>query len=148
MPIRRILATGNSFRMFDSKSHPGRTKWRCEKLSSPVPRAIMQKLCFAVKALGLIAVVASAAAAARITTPREQLGFNLGDDYEVANYTQLEAYWKKLAAESDRMKLVDIGKTAEGRPQYMALVSSPENLKMLDHYREISSKLALAEGLT
>ena len=35
----------------------------------------------------------------RITTPKEALGFNLGDDYMVANYTQLEAYWKKLATE-------------------------------------------------
>ena len=34
----------------------------------------------------------------KITTPKEALGFNLGDDYMVANYTQLEAYWKKLAS--------------------------------------------------
>ena len=66
----------------------------------------------------------------------------------VANYTQLEAYWKKLAAESDRMKLVDIGPTAEGRRQYMAIISSPANIRNLDHYREISAKLAHAEGLT
>ncbi len=30
----------------------------------------------------------------------------------------------------------------------MAIVTSPENLKMLDHYKEISRKLALAEGLS
>jgi hypothetical protein len=84
----------------------------------------------------------------KVTTPKEALGFNLGDDYQVANYTQLEAYWKTLAVESDRMKLVSIGQTAEGRPQYMAIVTSPENLKKLDHYREIASRLALAGGLT
>jgi hypothetical protein len=103
---------------------------------------MMKKLCC------LIAVAASAAAAAHVTTPREQLGFNLGDDYEVANYTQLEAYWKKLATESDRMKLVDIGKTAEGRPQYMAIISSPDNLRELARYKSIARRLALAEGLT
>jgi len=27
-------------------------------------------------------------------TPKEALGFDLGDDYQVANYTQLDAYWK------------------------------------------------------
>src|SRR5436305_9345667 len=86
--------------------------------------------------------------APKLTSPREVLGFNLGDDYHVANYTQLVAWWKKLAAESDRMKLVDIGPTAEGRRQYMAVISSPENLKRLDHYKEISQKLAHAEGLT
>ena len=89
-----------------------------------------------------------AGAAAAVTPPRDALGFNLGDDYRVANYTQLEAYWKKLAAESDRMKLVDIGATGEGRRQYMAIVSSPENLKNLDRYKDIARRLALAEGLT
>ncbi|HEY3380756.1 MAG TPA: M14 metallopeptidase family protein [Vicinamibacterales bacterium] len=84
----------------------------------------------------------------RITTPKEALGFNVGDDYFLASYTQLQAYWGKLAKESDRMKLVDIGKTAEGRPMVMAIITSPENLKKLDRYKEIVRKLALAEGLT
>jgi hypothetical protein len=83
-----------------------------------------------------------------ITTPKQALGFNLGDDYKVANYTQLVAYWKKLATESDRMKLVDIGATSEGRRQYMAIVSSPANLRSLDRFKEIARRLALAEGLT
>jgi hypothetical protein len=86
--------------------------------------------------------------APKVTTPKEALGFNIGDDYQMANYSQLEAYWKKLATESDRMKLVDIGPTAEGRRQYMAIITSPENMKKLDHYKEISRRLALAEGLT
>ena len=90
----------------------------------------------------------AAQTAPKITTSKEALGFNLGDDYQVANYTQLEAWWKKLATESDRMKLVDIGPTAEGRRQYMAIITSPENLKKLDHYKEISRRLALAEGMT
>src|SRR5260370_22081798 len=85
--------------------------------------------------------------APKVTTPKEALGFNLGDDYQVANYTQLEAYWKKLASESDRMKLVDIGATEEGRHQYMAIVSSPENIKKPDRYKDISQKLSHAVGI-
>ncbi len=46
------------------------------------------------------------------------------------------------------MKVVEIGKTAEGRPQLMAIITSPENFKKLDRYKEISRRLALAEGLT
>jgi hypothetical protein len=84
----------------------------------------------------------------KITTPKEAIGFNIGDDYHMANYVQLTAYWQTLAKESDRMKLVDIGSTAEGRRQYMAIISSPENLANLDHYKEISAKLSHAEGLT
>ncbi len=85
---------------------------------------------------------------ANITTPKESLGFNLGDDYHMASYSQLETYWKKLASESNRLKLVDIGPTAEGRRQYMMIISSPANMKNLDHYKEISRKLALAQGLS
>jgi hypothetical protein len=84
----------------------------------------------------------------KITTPKEALGFNLGDDYQMANYTQLEAYWKTLAKESNRMKLVDIGLTAEGRHQWMAIITSPENHKNLAKYKEIASKLAHAEGVS
>ncbi len=86
--------------------------------------------------------------APKVTTPKDALGFNIGDDYMVANYTQLEAYWKKLASESDRMKLVNMGKTEEGRDQWMAIITSPANLKNLDHYKQISARLAHAEGVT
>ena len=89
-----------------------------------------------------------ALAAPKITTAKEALGFNVGDDYQLANYTQLSAWWKKIAAESDRMKLVTIGQTEEGRPQYMAIITSPANQKKLEHYKEISRKLALAQNLT
>ena len=83
-----------------------------------------------------------------ITSPKQQFGFNIGDDYKLANYTQFEGYWRKLAKESNRMKLVEIGKTAEGRPQLMAIISSPANLARLDHYKEISRKLALVDGVS
>jgi hypothetical protein len=92
--------------------------------------------------------LAAALTAAALTSPKEHFGFAIGDDYHLATYTQTEAYFQKLAAESDRVKLVDIGPTEEGRRQYMVIVSSPDNLRRLDRYREISQKLARAEDLT
>jgi hypothetical protein len=83
-----------------------------------------------------------------VTAPQQQLGASIGDDYFLATYTQLETYWRTLDRESDRMTLVDIGRTEEGRTQWMAVVSAPENIRQLDHYRDISRRLALAEGLT
>jgi hypothetical protein len=82
------------------------------------------------------------------TTPKQQFGFNIGDDYQLATYTQLVDYWKKLDRESDRMQVVEIGKTAEGRPQLMSIVTAPENFKKLDRYKEIARRLALAEGVS
>jgi hypothetical protein len=86
--------------------------------------------------------------AATITSPKQQFGAAIGDDYFLANYTQLEQYWKLLAQQSDRMQLVDIGRTEEGRTQWMAILSAPENIAALDHYRDISRRLALADGLS
>jgi hypothetical protein len=82
-----------------------------------------------------------------IPTPKEHFGFNIGDDYKLATYTQTESYFKKLAA-SDRTKLIDIGLTEEGRHQYMLIVSSPDNIKNLDRYKQASQRLAHAEDLT
>ncbi|QJD97425.1 peptidase [Mucilaginibacter robiniae] len=87
------------------------------------------------------------AQAQTVPSPKEHFGFDIGDDYQLANYSQTEAYFKKLSA-SNRTKLVDIGLTEEGRHQFMLIVSSPENIKNLDKYKAISRKLALAEGLT
>jgi hypothetical protein len=99
-------------------------------------------------AVMLAAVGAVSAQTATVTTPKQHFGFNIGDDYQLATYTQFVAYWQKLDKESERMKVVEIGKTAEGRPQLMAIITSPENHKKLDRYKDISAKLAHAEGLT
>ena len=40
----------------------------------------------------------AAQAQSHITTPKEQFGVNFGDDYFLANYKQLAAYWQKLDA--------------------------------------------------
>ena len=90
----------------------------------------------------------SSASAAKVTSPKEHFGFAIGDDFHLANYTQTEAYFKKIAAESDRAKLVDMGRTEEGRTQWMLVFSAPENLKQLARYKDIATRLARAEGLT
>jgi hypothetical protein len=84
-------------------------------------------------------------AQSRITSPKDHFGFNIGDDYRLATYTQFVEYWKKIDAESDRMIVEEMGKTAEGRPQLMAIVTSPENHRNLAKYKDIAQKLARAE---
>jgi hypothetical protein len=45
-------------------------------------------------------------------------------------------------------KLVDIGKTEEGQPQLMGIVTSPGNHRKLDFYKQIARRVARAEGLS
>jgi hypothetical protein len=86
--------------------------------------------------------------AQKIPTPSQHFGFSIGDDYMLATFTQTEAYFKQLAATSDRVRMISIGKTEEGRDQPMLIVTSPANLKKLDDYKTISRRLALAENLS
>ena len=101
-----------------------------------------------VSTLAVLVAISSSAAAQGITSPKQQFGFNIGDDYQLATYDQFVEYWHKLDKESDRMKVVEIGKTAEGRPQLMSIITSPENFKKLDRYKEISRRLATVDSLT
>jgi hypothetical protein len=110
----------------------------------PFPKTILVGLLLLVA----LSAVRLPAAAAKITSPKEQFGFSIGDDYQLADYRQLVAYWKKLDAESDRMSLVEIGKTAEGRTMLMAIITSPANHARLARYKDIAARLALAKGLT
>jgi hypothetical protein len=96
----------------------------------------------------LFALAQDAAAQTRVTSPEQQFGHPIGADYVLPDYTAFVSYWQRIAGESDRMVLDTIGTTEEGRPQLMAIITSPENHRNLDRYREISRRLALAEGLT
>jgi hypothetical protein len=98
----------------------------------------------------LLALLATAPGAQTgpITTPKAHFGFDLGDDYMLANYQQLAGFWRTLAGESDRMVLEEIGTTAEGRPHLMVIVTSPANHANLAHYKSISQRLALARDVT
>ncbi|MEZ0542225.1 M14 family metallopeptidase [Fibrella arboris] len=98
-------------------------------------------------ALSTVLLLGMSVQAQTVPTPKEHFGFTIGDDYQLATYTQTEAYFKKLAT-SPRTKLTSIGKTEEGRDQFMMIVTSPENHKKLARFQEISTKMARAEGLT
>ena len=87
-------------------------------------------------------VAAAAAAPARaLTTPMEAFGHEVGADYRLITYTQFERYLHTLAGQSDRMKLLEIGRSSEGRTQYLSVVSSPQNLANIDRYQEIARRL-------
>jgi hypothetical protein len=93
----------------------------------------------------LVLLAPAAAGAQSLTTPETHFGHPIGADHVLPNYRQLAGYWRRLAAESDRMAMVDIGRTAEGRSQYMAIVTSPANHARLERLREISRTLSRGE---
>lgn len=90
-----------------------------------------------------------ASAVQSVPTPEQALGFRPGADYKLADYAMIVDYYRKLAAAApDRIHVVEIGPTAQGQKMILAIISSRESMRQLDHYRDISRRLALARGLT
>jgi zinc carboxypeptidase len=77
-----------------------------------------------------------------VPQPETSLGFKIGEDRKLAGWNQFLTYFGELAKASDRIKLDTLGKTTLGRPFVVATISSPENLKRLDEFKEIQRKLA------
>jgi len=82
-----------------------------------------------------------------LKTPREHLGFNVGDDRKLADWNQITNYFEHLSS-SDRMILQSFGESTEGREMIYAIISSPKNLEELDKYKTIQKKLADPRNLT
>jgi hypothetical protein len=81
-------------------------------------------------------------------TPESVLGFRPGADFKLARYEESIDYFRRLAASCDYIRLIEVGRTSEGRPWTLALISSPANLANLDRLREIAQRLAHPAGLT
>src|SRR5258708_21976398 len=92
-------------------------------------------------------LVAVLSAQPAIPTPQSVIGWEPCADYKLATYEQIEDYFRKLAAAAPaRMKLVDIGKTVEGRTQVLAIISSEDNIRQVGKYKDIAQRLALARS--
>jgi len=60
--------------------------------------------------LGLLLVCNSPQLMAQhITSPKSHFGFDMGEDYQLANYTQMENYFLKLGKESNRVLIQEAG---------------------------------------
>ncbi len=98
--------------------------------------------------VSIFAAATLAAQSSKIPTPESVVGFAAGAEHKLATYDQTIDYFKKLDAASDQMVLVEAGTSTQGRTFYFALISSKDNLKKIDRYREIARRLARPEGLT
>jgi hypothetical protein len=111
---------------------------------------------FAAVVLGLFLVVSGAVtgpghaqgpAAAVLVAPEKFFGFQMGADRKLANWDKLHEYYQLLAKSSNKLKLVELGKSSEGRPYLALFISSPANLAKLDHYKQLNARLADPRGL-
>lgn len=87
-------------------------------------------------------------AAAQIPTPDAHFGFRMGADRRIATGDDIERYFELVAAQSDRVNLIDLGLTTDGHRTIAGVISAPENLANLERLREINQRLSDPRTLT
>lgn len=103
----------------------------------------LRRMVFVVLLLSAFSFSQSKSPAANAPTPASVFGFEPGADYRLADYEQMTQYFQKLAAAlPQRVKLEQIGKTGYGREMFVAVISSEDNMRQLDHYKDIVHQLA------
>ncbi|HHV58360.1 MAG TPA: peptidase M14, partial [Firmicutes bacterium] len=86
-------------------------------------------------------------AAPPVPTPESMLGYPVGADYHLTEWSKIVGYMEALDKASPRVQVIPYGTTPEGKPLILTVVSSEENIKNLKKYQEISARLADPRGL-
>src|SRR5262249_27604683 len=81
-------------------------------------------------------------------TPSEFLCFGVGSDRRLADYRQIAAYLRALAANSGKIQVENLGQTTLGNELILAAISSEQNLREVKKYQEIARRLADPRGLS
>lgn len=85
---------------------------------------------------------------AKVPSPKAILGHHIGEPQHLTYYADVLRYYRALAAASPRVKVMDIGKTEEGRDSIIVFVGSEDSIKDLDANRKNLARLADPRGLT
>ena len=83
-----------------------------------------------------------------VDAPDKFLGHIVGAPNVLDKIETIEAYMRHLESQSKRVKVFDIGKSEEGKETIMVAVSDAATIANLDHYRDITAKLADPRGLS
>ena len=90
----------------------------------------------------LTLVAVSLLSAQDVPTPESHFGYEIGSEQNLANWTELTAYYEVLAQTSERVKVDTLGLTTMGRPFVMVTVTSEENQARLSELHDIQMRLA------
>ena len=84
----------------------------------------------------------------KVSSPKEFFGFQMGSDRKIARWDQIVQYFTLLEAQSDAIKVIDLGLSTEGNPFLLVIISSAKNLQNLERIKEVNAKLSDPRGLT
>jgi len=87
-------------------------------------------------------LAAAAFAFAASPDPQSHFGHPIGADRTVLDWEKVVSYFRKLESSSDRIRVREYGRSTEGRPMIVAIISAPDTVKDLERYRRIQERLA------
>jgi len=90
----------------------------------------------------LLFACSAAPVLAAIQDPSSYLNRSLGEDRYLAPYAKVLEYLRYVDDESNRVQVVDVGKSTMDNDMALVVMSSPANMRRLDQYRDISAQLA------
>ena len=99
---------------------------------------------FALLVTAMCTVVATAAGT--LQTPEQFVGHRIGADGKLVRWDKAVEYYKLAAANSDRVRFRELGKTSQNNPFVVLEISSPDTLKNLDRYKQLEKKLYFQGG--
>lgn len=92
----------------------------------------------------LTALLSFTSLLAQLQSPDEFLGYTLGERF--TPHHRVVDYFEHVASNHEQVDLINYGSTYEGRPLYLAIVTSPENYKRLESIRLEQLKAAGLEN--
>lgn len=84
----------------------------------------------------------------QLNSPEKHFGFKPGSDRMLFNYEELIVYLQLLDEASPKLKMVNIGTSPNGKPMYIAFISSAKNIGNLDRLKAINKALAKDPNLS
>jgi hypothetical protein len=86
-------------------------------------------------------------ASGKVPTPQKFLGYIAGAPDHLTYAEDVHRYMRALEAASPRVKVFSIGKSEEGREMIAVAIADEQTIGNLNHYQEITAKLADPRGL-
>jgi len=83
-----------------------------------------------------------------LPSPEKYFGHKMGEDRKLARWDKLVQYYQLLGENSDKMMVVNMGKTTLGNPFLALYISSVENLSRLEEYQKINAMLSDPRGVS
>jgi hypothetical protein len=117
-------------------------------VSPPVRRLLGLGGRIVLATLGSALVSPHARASSSLPSPESALGFPIGEERRLAAWSEIVAYFERLAKASPRVRVETLGKTTEGRPFLLVTLSSARNVASLPRLLEANAVLADPRGKT